>query len=182
MEQKGDGAIDDSSIISTAMALLLFGGTIIFPSGGTYLINTNITIPSNITLKVDNGAIIKVGTGITFTINGNLDVGLYTIFTGDGLIRGNMLNSDIYPHWWGAKGDNETDCAPAIIKAIDYLHSIKGGTLSFGNGQFLYTSPLNIDVASITLKGNGAGATVLIGNSATGNLINIGTGETLLNV
>ena len=49
------------------------GGIVYIPttaSGSTYLIDSSITIPSNVKLKIQNGAILKLSSGSDMTING----------------------------------------------------------------------------------------------------------------
>ena len=48
---------------------------------GSWVMNANITVPSNITLKIVPGAFITT-TGYTLAINGPFEAGLYQVFVG----------------------------------------------------------------------------------------------------
>lgn len=70
----------------------------------TYTLTTSETIPANITLKVERGAVIG-GAG-TLAINGSLDAGNYQIFgTNISVVFGNGSINDIQVAWWYASGD-----------------------------------------------------------------------------
>ena len=70
---------------------------------GTYDIATNLTIPANVSLRPERGAVLSIATGVTLTINGALDAGPYQIFscTGTGKVVFNVGTAkEIYPEWW----------------------------------------------------------------------------------
>jgi hypothetical protein len=83
---------------------------------GTYAISSNLTVPVNVTLKVERGAILNIADSITLTINGGLNCGLYQIFscTGTGKVVYGTGVQEVFPEWYGAKGDNSTDDAGSI--------------------------------------------------------------------
>jgi hypothetical protein len=84
---------------------------------GTWSINGNFTIPANVTLKPERGAILSIATGVTLTINGGLDVGLHQIFSWSGtgkVVFGPGAVKSVHPEWWGAIADNSADCTTAI--------------------------------------------------------------------
>ena len=93
-------------------------------SGGAntdYTFSNNETIPSNITLKFENGARLLVATGVTVTINGGLGVGLDQIFscigTGSVVLSSNSSDS-IYSVWWKENTiPGTTDMSEAIQAA-----------------------------------------------------------------
>ncbi len=55
---------------------------------GTHDILTNMTIPSNICLKFDKGAFFNIASGVTLTVNGDIDAGIWEVYTGDGTVDG----------------------------------------------------------------------------------------------
>ena len=75
---------------------------------------------------------------------------------------------------FGATGDGITNDTVAINNALSYLKINGKGTLFFPTGTYLFTPPLKIDVSHIYIKGSGSGSSVLLANSATGNIIEIG--------
>lgn len=89
---------------------------------GSYTLTTNETVPSNITLKFTDGAVID-GAG-TLTINGPIEAGIYQIFGSSITLAGSPLIECIYPNWFGAVGDwngsSGTDNAAAFEAASDW--------------------------------------------------------------
>lgn len=80
--------------------------------------SANLTIPKNITLKFIYPAKIAVPNGITLTVNGAIEAGLWQIFDGDGSVNfeGGVIK-EVYPEWWGAVGDGKVDDTNALQKA-----------------------------------------------------------------
>lgn len=107
----------------------------------TYTLTTNETIPANITLEIENGAIID-GAG-TLVINGSFDAGLYQVF-GSSITIVSLKRA--YPQWWGALSNGTNDDTAAIQSAIDTVFdSAKGVTIFFHPGKYIITSPLTAD-------------------------------------
>lgn len=84
----------------------------------------NVTVPSTLTLRIENSAIIDFG-GFTLTINGRFPWPAGQCFTGTGkVVFGYDTCGMIFPQWWGAKGDaaadgsSGTDCTAALTAAI----------------------------------------------------------------
>ena len=118
-------------------------GTIVLShnSGGattTYTFSTSETIPANITLKFERGAIIAIDTGITVTINGSLDVGVYQIFSGVGVVAlaGGYV-SEIFPEWWGGGVGGVIDNYAAFKTIAALISSGYSGSVIYQTGTYL---------------------------------------------
>ena len=118
---------DQSEALSLAWWLARAGAdeiTLRVPKG-THYIGGDVSVPSNIALRFDKGAVLNIAAGHTLTINGAVEAGLWRIFGGEGEISGFGSNTEIYSEWFGAAGDydaeNETgtDDTAAIVKAMD---------------------------------------------------------------
>jgi hypothetical protein len=104
---KGDGVTNDTAAIQSAINAATSTKEIVFPAG-SYLIASNITFPSGITLYFLNGAVLLPNSGVTVTLNCNVKAGLYTIFAGSGTYVGPLQVEKVYPQWFGASGSSQT--------------------------------------------------------------------------
>lgn len=133
-------------------------------SGGattTYTFSTDETIPSNINVVIEKGAILSDGGGTADLTMGLLEAGLYKIFdwTGTGLVIGNTKIPKVYPEWFGAIPWDETVSVAnyvAIRSALKMALSHDSGPISplegqsnlhFGSGKWWITgnSPLALN-------------------------------------
>jgi hypothetical protein len=146
---------------------------------GTYNITADLTIPANITLKPERGALLAVATTKTLTVNGGLEAGLHQIFscTGTGkVVFGSGSIKEYYPQWSGAKGDGVTNDAAAInAAAANCRASFDAGqtiTLTFVPGIYLANSALDLSGCSVNMlpkavirSGITSGAAVTVGET-----------------
>lgn len=98
-------------------------GTLVVASALT--VSADATIPTTLTLRMDNEAQISVAVGKVLTINGQFECGRVQCFTGSGaVVFGPGACEQIYPEWWGAIADatpatgTGTDSTTAFTKAI----------------------------------------------------------------
>ena len=112
----GQTALDDAltAISSSERTLVL--------TPGSWSITADTTIPANVTLAPQRGAVLSIATGITLTINGGLQADPVQIFSWAGtgkVVLGAGAVKEAYPEWWGAKGDGATDCTSPIAAATN---------------------------------------------------------------
>ena len=136
---KGDGITYDTAAIQAAMLVCKpQGGTVLFPKG-TYRIGSNITLDENV--RFVNEAKLSVDSGITVTISGVIDAGMYHIFSGAGNTYLNAGSCErVLPQWWGAVGDDSTDCTAAFNAALSAADKV--GTLYVPAGTYQISTSL----------------------------------------
>lgn len=94
---------------------------------------TDLIIPSNVYLRFKDDGKLSPEAGITLTINGSIEAGLWQIFGENGIVTGNPSIPCVYPEWFGAIGDGVNDDADALQRAVDF-----GSKLLIGNGTKIY--------------------------------------------
>lgn len=115
-----------------------------FPSGAT------TTVPATLVINWGDVGTLALTTGHVVTIQS--DTSRYprrVLWTnalasqGTVLFTGSLALSDLYPEWWGAKGNDSTDCTAAFQAAIDSLDtSNKSGTIRIGLCPYVVAGPL----------------------------------------
>ena len=121
-------------------------GTIRIPAG-THAVLSDVTVPENVSLKFDKGAILSVASGKTLTINGPVDACLWQIFAGAGTVAGKPQITAAYPQWFGAVGDGVTDDTTALQKSINF-----GNHNIIPSGTYLVTKASLESLADYALK------------------------------
>jgi parallel beta-helix repeat protein len=113
----GHGKIFSSVTISSAIAS--FAGqkrATLLLAAGTWTVDADCFVPSNITLKVQKGAVLSVSPGSRLSIAGSLSAGPYRIFSGGGQVLFGKSWQDVYPGWWKNADDGLYN--QAIQKAL----------------------------------------------------------------
>jgi len=136
-------------------------------------VSADKTVPANVTIKFLQGGSLNIADTKTVTINGHVEASLYQIFkwAGTGKVSfGSGAVKEVYPEWWGAKGDGVTDDYIAIQAAIVAAGSL--GMVYFGGHTYAYGTYLNIP-GHVTVQGSGIGATVLLYTGADAYAIRV---------
>lgn len=171
----GDGATNDYAALNTLFNTTLTTATNVVMPTGTYISNTNLTIPSYINLIMLNGAKLSPAISTTVTINGNIDAGLYQIFTGAGTIAGTPRIEKVVPQWWGAVADGNygtgagTDNTSAFQKAISFLSVSGGSSLVIPSGIYKLVSQITVP-SGISIIGYGKWSSILFCPTAFASL------------
>jgi hypothetical protein len=188
----GDGITDNSTAIATMLAGLGSSNYEVLIPKGNYLVGSNVTIPTNLALRFQDGARLLIPNGVTVTLtNVELLAGRQQIFqcTGTGKVVGTVRNDLIFPEWWGAIADGlhppvgadfsdraaaAARNAPALQAALTfagYQYSINGltGTVSLTYGYYVYDTTLSVPL-SVNIVGYGIGS-ALFYYAATGNAL-----------
>lgn len=114
---KGDGVTADQAAF-TSLATAFAKGRV---PAGTYRISANTTLSS--ALDIDAGAMFSVDAGVTLTLNGALNAGLYQIFSfggaGTGVVAFSGLTAALMApaQWWGAKNTNTAAVNTPLLQA-----------------------------------------------------------------
>jgi hypothetical protein len=142
-------------------------------------VTDNVTVPKYITLAFVGGGVLNVASTKTLTISGAVQSPATQIFMGVGDVVIGNYNTDIrevYPEWWGAKGDDSTDSTASIQAAIDALSS-HGGVVGFGPGIY-QTTALTVQGSDrgVFLRGSGRMTSRLRYMSSIGSCITLGLG------
>lgn len=124
----------------------------------TYTLTTSETIPDNITLEIENGAVID-GAG-TLTINSPFNPGLSQVFgAGFDAVFGQGCVKEVYPQMWGAVGDGSEDDTAAIQSAIDSM--TYQTRVYLPRGEYTVSATLTISKDNTVFEGAGATISVL---------------------
>ncbi len=111
------GSTLDSTTINSAISSLGAEICMLLLTQGNWSIDSNITVPDNIELVIQQGAILTVSYGATLTINGALKIPLAKVFEGTGIIDFGKKVEKIKACWFGTVGDSSTDDTQSLSNA-----------------------------------------------------------------
>ena len=160
------GVIDCTASIESIKANQSNVGTIFIPKG-TFSIATNLTTPVGMMLRFEIGAKFTIAIGVTLTINGPLEAGLYQIFscTGTGkVVFGETSNTVrmVFAAWFGAVPDGTSDNFAAITQAVSSISGGSyGGIVQLGIGNHAVSDTVQVS-NKIILRGVGRNATKIM--------------------
>jgi polygalacturonase len=157
---RGDGSTDDSTAITNAMnAIPASGGTLLFPAGkagsstANYFITSSVTIPSNVHVHFEEGAILAPS-GATATLNGRVSAHpTQQIFGGTG-VNGAITKSPAAAPTITVSG-NPTGSFNVLIS----IGSVASVTVNTGGSG--YTSPPSVTFGAPPSGGTASGAAIV---------------------
>ena len=169
----GGGTIKDlvDAIGTTKQATIFLPHTQLDQDTTTYTFSTNESIPSNIDVVIQKGALITPDSGVTVTFDNPSQIKAgksQQVFAGDGTIT--FTNGGaVYPEWWGIDGtadDVQINAAIASIMGsggeVRFLGYTYNTTATIG-----YTGALTKDIAFPSLIGMQATGVEPIASTAT---------------
>lgn len=123
---------DAASPLSLAWWINRAGGaeTKLRLTAGAYNIQDDLTVPSNIYLDIDKGAVINIASGKTLTLNCEIGVDVQPVFSGDGAVTENyirrlVVNENLVSHrrhlWHEGKRDEKTGAILSDPKIHRYV-------------------------------------------------------------
>lgn len=138
-----NGVTNDTAAFVLANTAAAAQGSVIYipPSSSGCIIGTaTITAP----IRTDGGS-LKLTTGQTTVFTNWIDAPPALLFrnatSGQGIVSfaGNTSLGNIYPQWWGAKGDDSTDSAAAfqaMLNVVAYNGSLSGAKFRIPTGIY----------------------------------------------
>lgn len=110
---------------------------------GDVNVNADFTFPEGINIRFFNDAKLIALTGVTVTINGSINAGVYQIFSGEGTFTGTPKVECVFPEWFGAKGDGDTN-GTNDYDALQNSLSLKKPLVLQSGKQYNSSSALNV--------------------------------------
>ena len=111
----------------------------VWAHNSTFTMSSNTVFPAHVQHEFAVGAQLTIEGSATVTINGDmtgrphianegtlvlnniyLDAGPRDVFSGSGSVQGTVINTDIYPQWFGANGNDELDDSGAFQNTMDF--------------------------------------------------------------
>lgn len=140
------GTTDMTAALATASSVSAAGGGDIIVRS-VIRVTANTTLPVGVTLRFTQGGQITVDSGDTLTIRGKIVAPRAHIFAGAGTVvfgaYTNNRDAVAFPEWFGAAGDNSTDCTAEIQTALNMVAPAYGA-VSLSTGYYLVSATLTI--------------------------------------
>lgn len=132
------GALNSTTINAAITAIGSSAKTLVL-TPGAWTLDGSVTTPANITLKMQNGAVISRQGSNVLTINGPVDFPMAKVFSGfyNSLLLFGGKVPDIYIVWWGAAGDGSTD---DYLQFTSFLSCAENANLHLESGKNYKTS------------------------------------------
>jgi hypothetical protein len=154
--------------------------TLTIPAG-TVPITSNTTIPGNVALKILKNGTFNINSGISLTIEGPLEAGMYQIFSGSGtVVFGNGAAPNVFPEWWGAKGDGNINDYGALNAAV-MAASGKGAVYINPGKTFMIGALLELP-SNTTIVGHGTIRSMALSGSGWQGLLYATSGKSNIKI
>lgn len=124
---------------------------------GTYSITSNLTIPANITLKPERGAVFALADTKTLTINGGFQPVLCQVFSLTGSGKADLSNAKIdkfFAEWWYS---GSGDFAPALNAAIQCAPTRPSINITW-SGSYTCTTKVSVNRDKVNVRAQGISA------------------------
>jgi hypothetical protein len=173
------------STLAAALTAIGSSQAILRVPAGTITISSDLTVPANVTLSLERGAVLSVADGKILTINGEIRAGAYQIFAriGAGLIRLNNLLPEVLAEWFIPAG--ASDHTAYIKLAVDSTNHLglarppvvlTRDTYNIANLNFDMAASGSPNYAGLALVGKrsggtGDGVTLNVGNAADNGIL-----------
>lgn len=171
------GSNYNDTTISAALTAIGTSYKTLYLEPATWQINNNLTIPQNVTLQFDQGAILNVASGITLTINGPINFfgTLGQIFSGTGTKHCGTGIYQVYPQWWGSVGtaDDTVVCQAALNSGAKIIRFPSGTYNIDADGTGNQFAGLQLPSNVTLLFDTGSKLKAISGSSDTYSVLNI---------
>jgi len=144
---------------------------------GVFNETSNVTVPINGVLRMEQGAILKPASGVTIAINGAVQAGNYKIFdlsAGGSITLAGGAEAEIPVQWFGATGDGSTDDHDAVQNTFTALGGNQSFTVVFPapSSEYIVSSKITIPsgIKWIKVRGGGAATKIRTTNATGQNL------------
>ena len=166
----GNGSTKTDACVNAALNVIGSKSATIRLTPGAWAFTNAVTIPSNITLKIDSGAVID-GAG-TLTVNGEIISGLEKIFGSSITVAGLTVS---YPEWWDIDGTSDEVQIIAAITAI----ATAGGTVILSKNAYSTSAVITSTKNYIYLDAKKSTTITLAANSDSSMILLSGTNCTV---
>ncbi|MGB8991937.1 MAG: right-handed parallel beta-helix repeat-containing protein [Desulfobaccales bacterium] len=157
--------------LQTAVAVIGTTPAVLRLPAGAWDISSDVSIPANVALKPERGAILSRTGGAHLTINGPFICGLWAAFNDnsanhDWVVFGPGAVSRVHPEWFGAARDGATEDFSPLQAAINSLPA--GGILYLTAGIYKCNGIGLILKSNMTIEGDGKYAAMIKANRPGG--------------
>ena len=104
----------------------------------------SLTVPAGVTLRFLPKSKLNFLPGSRLTVYGKFDAPLKEIISGKVDFAGMADISDVYPQWFGARGDDKHDDGPALQKAADFARFTRNRKLNIPAGRYRFEQKIRM--------------------------------------